>query len=166
MAGGLVTLGRLDGAWGVKGWVRVYSYTDPPPAIFDYQAWAVDGCEDDTRVIEWRRAGPRLVARLAGVDTPEQADALKRARIRVTRAQLPALPEGQYYWRDLVGLAVINRAGSALGRVQGLMPTGAHDVLVVDGASPLLIPFVPGVYVDTVDLESGEIRVDWQEEWL
>lgn len=162
----LVILGRLDGAWGVKGWVRVYSYADPPAAIFDYQPWSLEGRESEIRVIEWRRAGPRLVARLEGVDTLEQADLLKHAAVRVARARFPELPEGQYYWRDLEGLDVINREGGVLGRVRGLMPTGAHDVLVVGGEAPVLIPFVPGTYVDEVDLEGGRILVDWSKDWV
>lgn len=162
----LVILGRLDGAWGVKGWARVYSYADPPAAIFDYQPWLLEGGDGEARVLEWRRAGPRLVARLEGVETPEQADLLKHARIRVARTQFPELSVGQYYWRDLEGLDVVNREGANLGTVKSLIATGAHDVLVVGAAPSLLIPFVPGTYVDEVDLEDGRIRVDWSEEWL
>lgn len=162
----LVVLGRLDGAWGVKGWARVYSYADPPDAIFDYQPWLVDGCDAEVRVVEWRRAGPRLVARLHDVETPEQADSLKHARIRVTRARFPELPEGRYYWRDLEGLEVVNREGAGLGSVKSLIATGAHDVLVVGGEPSVLVPFVPGTYVDEVDLDAGRIHVNWPAEWI
>ena len=160
-----LTIGNLLGPWGVKGWVRVFSHADPPEGIFDYDTWLIGRERRPCRVLQWRRMGPRLVAALEGVTPREEAEALGELPIRIRRDQLPETEPGQYYWRDLLGLTVTNRAGRDLGEVEGMMSTGAHDILVVAGPVRHLIPFVHDRFIDEVDLDAGRIRVDWEPEW-
>ncbi len=164
----LVLLGRLNGVWGVAGWLRVFSDTDPPEAIFQYQPWYLGESKDVMEVLEWRRVGPRLVARFSGIESREQAERLGPLPIRVPASALPPPPQGSFYWRDLIGLAVFSRAGEPLGKVVRMMDSPAHDLLVVqDQSAPeLLIPFVIGQTIDQVDLDGGRITVDWSTEWL
>jgi len=163
-----VELGRLNGAWGTAGWVKVFSLTHPPENIFDYQPWRIATSPGLLRVRQWRHQGPRLVAQLADVDTRDGAEALRGTILFIERRDLPPIGGDDWYWHDLIGLAVVNRDGRHLGTVRGLLDAGVHDVLEIKrgGAQPdLLVPFVPGHYVDQVDPASGRIVVDWQPEW-
>ncbi len=162
-----VIVGRISGVWGVHGWVKVFSFTDPPAAIFEYQPWQLGPGERRIEVLEWRRQGKRLVAQLSGVNSPEQAAALLELDIRVDRSCLPTLAGRQYYWSDLIGLDVVNLEDHYYGKVTGLLATGANDVLDVanpDGAQ-VLIPFVLDRHVIEVDLTAARIRVDWPLAW-
>lgn len=166
-AGDKVALGRINGVWGTRGWIKVFSDTHPPEAIFDYQPWLLDDGAETLQVAEWRRQGPRLVARIEGIDSPEDASALIGRSLSVLRASLPALPADHYYWSDLIGLQVVNLEGHAYGQVQRLMETGANDVLEVAGQSgTVLIPFIPEIYVKSVDLAAAVVTVDWPLDWI
>lgn len=165
----LVELGRLNGAWGVAGWVKVFSHTDPPEAIFQYQPWLCGRERLPLEVIEWRQTGPRLLARFDGVDSREAADGLGRPVLYIRRSQLPAPGPDSHYWHDLIGLEVINREGHRFGRVTGLLDAGIHDVLVIvpePGGREILVPFVPGRFVLAVRRAESEILVDWQPDWI
>lgn len=167
-AGESVLVGRFNGPWGVRGWVRVYSYTRPPAAIFEYLPWRVGDHGETITVEQWRQNGSRLVAQLSGIDTPEQAAALGHDEIHVAREHLPAPSSGEYYWHDLVGAEVVNLQDHVYGRVARLLETGANDVLEIvspDGQT-VLIPFVQGEFVHSVDLAAGRITVDWPLEWV
>jgi 16S rRNA processing protein RimM len=163
-----VELGRINGAWGIGGWVRIYSLTHPPENIFDYQPWHTDGEPGLLHVLQWRRQGPRLMAELSEIDAREAAEELRGTRLFTERELLPEPEPGSYYWHDLMGLEVVNRDGRALGRVTGFIDAGAHDVVQVEGVDgpPVLVPFVPGRYVVSVDLDGGRLDVDWEPEWL
>lgn len=163
-----VIVGRFNSPWGVQGWVRVFSHTRPATAIFDYRPWLVGEQGEEVVVEDWQQAGRRLVARLRGIESPEQAAALAHLDIRVPRECLPEPEPGQYYWHDLVGMDVINLEGHHHGRVTALMATGAHDVIEVAGesGSPILIPFVTEAFIREVDLDAGRITVDWPLEWV
>lgn len=165
-----VELGRLDGAWGTDGWVRVYSLTEQRENIFDYQPWLTDGEPGLLHVRDWRRQGPRLMAKLEEVDDRDQAERLRGLKLYVRRAVLPEPASDSYYWSDLIGLEVFDTAGSRLGRVSGLLDAGAHDVLELKpagpAAPPVLIPFVIPRFVRRVDLAGGRIEVDWDPDWL
>lgn len=165
-----VELGRLDGAWGTDGWVRVYSLTEPRENIFDYQPWLTDGEPGLLHVRDWRRQGPRLMARLDEVDDRDLAERLRGLKLYVTRTDLPEPASDSYYWNDLIGLEVVDTAGRDLGRVSGLLDAGAHDVLELEptspGAAPTLIPFVIPRFVRRVDLAAGRIEADWDPDWL
>jgi len=166
MADESVVVGRFNGPWGVRGWVRIWSETRPPTAIFDYQPWLVGERGETLEIEQWRQSGPRLAAKLSGVDTPEQAAALGRDPIRVARSSLPTPGADEYYWHDLIGLAVVNLEGHDYGRIAGMLETGAHDVMQVEGAGGRVpIPFVTGEFVQRVDFERGRVTVDWPLEW-
>lgn len=162
-----VVVGRFNGPWGVRGWVKVYSHTRPPIAIFDYQPWLLGEHGQSVEVLQWQQAGPRLVVRLPGVETPEQAAALGQLSISVPRSALPPADPGHYYWHDLVGLKVINLQGHVYGRVLRMHETGAHDVLEAGNEETpgVLIPWVMDRYVIKVDLAAGEVLVDWPLDW-
>lgn len=157
-----VAVGRIAGVFGVGGWVKIYSYTRPRETILRYNPWQL--CIDDVwrerRLVEGRRQGNGIVARIAGCEDRDAAAALVGAEIAIAAAQMPALPEREYYWADLEGLRVVNLAGRELGRVSHLFETGANDVLVVRGERERLIPFGKDV-IHEVDLDAGVLRVDW-----
>lgn len=164
-----VRVGRILGPWGVSGWVRVYSETDPPESLFEYQPWLAGPEGRPLHVAEWQRTGRRLVARLAEIADRTDAEALAAADLFIPRAQLPDTGPGQYYWHDLEGLEVVNTDGHRFGRVRSMLDAGAHDVLVIappDGGHDVLIPFVPERFVLAVDLAAGCIRVDWEADWV
>jgi len=164
----VIPIGRITGAWGTGGWVKVFSLTDPPENIFEYQPWRAPSAPRLFHVRQWRRQGPRLVACLDGINTRVAAEALAGTELSVRRDQLPTPEPGKFYWRDLVGLEVQNIKGVDLGRVAGLIDAGVHDVLEIDagsGRDPILVPFVQDQFVKKVDLDRRRIIVDWERGW-
>lgn len=164
----LVELGHVAGVLGVKGWLRVHSYTDPRDNIFDYTTWNLVGDDRSTKpysVEDSRRQGKALVVKLKGVEDRDQASALLNSVIAVQRHELPQVEAGVYYWTDLEGLTVVNTAGAVLGKVARLIPTGAHDVMVVEGDEERLIPFVSEEVVKSVELEQQRIVVAWDSDY-
>ena len=159
-----MVLGRIDGLFGVKGWVKVYSYTEPREAVLDYKDWLLgrEGRWQRVVLAEGKRHGKAVIARLEGIEDRDAAAELTGSDIGVDRDALPAPGDGHYYWADLEGLTVVHKDGTELGKVSGLMATGANDVLVVDGPVERLIPFVPGKVILDVVLAAGVIRVDWE----
>ncbi len=156
-------MGRLGAAHGLSGWLRVFSYADPPEQLQNYRNWilVVNDQRREVTLRSLRSIGNGLACRLENVDTREAAEALKGAEIRVSRAALPTTDADEWYWADLEGLEVRNLDGERLGDVTGLMATGANDVLIVQGERRRLIPFLPGSRVQEVKLEEGCLIVDW-----
>lgn len=161
----LVPLGYIAGVHGLKGWIKVHSWTQPREAILEYQPWLLGEGLEPVRILEGQVHGKGLIARLPGVDDREQALALVRQEISVRREQLPALDSDSYYWADLEGLEVATEGGQPLGRIARMMETGANDVMIVAGDRERLIPFVPGEYVKQVDLHAGRVIVDWDPDF-
>ncbi|MGA7800465.1 MAG: ribosome maturation factor RimM [Gammaproteobacteria bacterium] len=162
-----VVIGQISGLYGVRGWVRVYSYTTPRTAILDLQPWMVRCGErwDRWALAEGRGHGKGVVVRLDGIDDRDAAAGLIGADIAVRREQLPSLGPGEYYWTDLEGLRVRTVDGRELGIVDHLFETGANDVIVVRGERERLIPFIKGQVVRRIDLGGGEIEVDWDPDF-
>jgi len=160
---GELPVGRVAGVYGVRGWIRVESWTEPRTNLLDYDPWLLSGRDGarEWRLLDGRAHGRGLVAKLAGVDDPEAAHRLLGSEIRVRREALPDAGEGTWYWADLVGLQVRNLAGEDLGRVTEMLDTGANDVMVLAAERRRLVPFLPGRVVKSVDLAGGIIRVDW-----
>lgn len=159
-----ITLGYISGVHGVKGWVKVYSYTDPKEAILSYRPWRLvesDGSVREVAIEHGRRQGKTLVAALPGVKTPEQGRVLVGLEIRIRRDALPVSGEDSWYWSDLIGLSVVNGEGVSLGTVKQMIETGANDVMVLEGDRERLVPFVTEQVVKAVDLDARVIRVDW-----
>ncbi|HEY5789909.1 MAG TPA: ribosome maturation factor RimM [Gammaproteobacteria bacterium] len=164
----LVPVGRIAGAYGVRGWVKVFSETDPPENLLQYAPWYLqdrDGGWQARVVREGRVHAQALVARLEGCADRDAAAALGGTTVAVPRSAFGALGEDEYYWADLVGLEVVNTEGTRLGTVERLFPTGANDVLVVRGERERLIPFTPGHAVVEVDLERRRLTVAWDPEF-
>jgi 16S rRNA processing protein RimM len=157
-----VALGRVVGIYGVRGWLRVESWTDPRVGILDYRRWwlGANARRSEHALSEGRLHGRGVVARLEGIGDRDAARSLLGTEIAVPRDALP--PSEEFYWADLIGLAVENRNGVALGKIRAYLETGGHDVMVIsDGARERLIPWAPGVYVDKVSLAQGRVIVDW-----
>jgi len=162
-----VILGKVAGVFGVKGWVKVRSETEPLTNILDYSPWylQIDGQWCRYELEQGQRHSKGLIAHLEGCDDRDLAASLVGCTIAVDRSQLPETDEGEYYWSDLVGLQVENLQGVQLGEIKELMATGANDVLVIkNGENEILIPYVVGHYIVKVELENGKMVVDW--EWL
>jgi len=159
----LVTLGRVSGVYGVKGWIKVHSYTEPRDNIVGFGVWILrrDGQERTMEVELGRVHGGGVVAKLRGVEDRDEAAQWVGADIAVERSRLPACAPGEYYWTDLEGLEVRTVEGEVLGRVDHLLATGSNDVLVLGGDDRRMIPFVMGEVIRAVDLESGVIVADW-----
>ncbi len=158
-----VILGRITGIFGVRGWVKVFSYTEPREAVLDYGRWLLskDGGWREAKLAEGKRHGKTVIARIEGVNDRDEAETLIGIDIGVPREELPEAEAGQYYWADLEGLEVVRRDGSRVGTVAELLETGANDVMVVRGEREILIPFVMDRVIVDVDLAEGVITVDW-----
>ena len=162
-----VTVGEVNGLFGVDGGLRLYSFLENPPDLLGFERlWLVlEGGPTPYRVLETRRSGRALAALLEGVGDREEARRLLGTRIQVPRSLLGEPDPGEYLWADLVGLAVRDPNGAYLGEVVSLMETGANDVLVVrDGKRERLIPFLSETVLE-VDLEGGVIRADWDPDF-
>lgn len=163
---GLIVLGRISGVYGVRGWIKVHSYTEPRENILSYTPWQILVGEQwrPVTVLDGRAQGKGVIAHLEGWNSPEAARELLGADIGIPRAQLPATRAGQYYWSDLIGLRVLAADDTVLGTVSHLLETGANDVLVVKeigtAGKEHLIPYIDGVIVG-VDLDAKVLRVDW-----
>jgi 16S rRNA processing protein RimM len=174
-----VEVGRITGAWGVKGWVKVQPFASDPQALFSSKRWFLKSADEPRpvrpgtaalppllKIVEAKEHGDGVVARAHDVDDRNAAEALRGARIFIARSSFPTAGPDEFYWVDLIGLSVVNREEQSLGTVAGLIDTGAHSVLRVlpEGgkgeADERLIPFV-AQYIDEVSLEARRIRVDW-----
>ena len=177
-----VEVGRIVGAWGLKGWIKVQPFTADPQALYSSRRWFIRPPEESAakgavkrraaavvawppllKIAEAKDHGELVVARAHDIVDRDQAEALRGARVFVARSSFPTAGPDEFYWVDLIGLEVVNRAGERLGTVVGLLDTGPHSVLRVASASEAderLIPFV-AAYVDDVSLEQRKITVDW-----
>jgi 16S rRNA processing protein RimM len=163
----LVTLGRIGGVYGVKGWLKVHSYTEPRDNIVEYSPWllAHGGERWEARVMDARTGNGRVIVKLDGLDDREAAREWVGAEIAVERQRLPPCGPGEYYWSDLEGLEVRTPQGEVLGKVEHLIATGGNDVLVVAGETERLIPFVLKSVIRSVDLDEGVIVADWAADY-
>lgn len=172
----LVNVGRITTVFGVKGWLKVHSDTQPRENICSYNPWwlktrhGVKAVEVD----DYKLHGEGLVVHLKGLDDRDEAREFCQIDVAIERQQMPQLDAGEYYWHQLIGLNVVTVFGGVevdLGTVSRLLETGANDVLVVKGneqsldQTERLIPYVPDLYVLDVDLEQEQIRVDWDPEF-
>ena len=179
-----VEVGRVVGAWGIKGGIKVKPFAADPQALFSSKRWFVQPPESPVarpgrppalptllRVVGAKEHGDGVVATLQEIDDRSAAEALKGARIFVPRSSFPTPDDDEFYWIDLIGLDVVDRQDTMLGRVVGLIETGPHCVLRVQPeasegspAGEVLIPFV-AAYVDKVDLPAHRIVVDWAADY-
>ena len=159
-----IIIGKIGAPHGVRGWVRLHSFTDPIENIFSYQPWLVDASSDKTLVIaDYQTPAKGFIVKIVGIDDRDAASRLTGTTLFCPRVDLPVLTgHTSYYWNDLIGCQVINQDGTCLGTVASLLETGANDVLVVTAdASEVLIPFVQPQFVVAVDLAARRIQVNW-----
>lgn len=160
----LIVVGTIVGLYGVQGWVRVMSHTQPRENLLNYQHWQLGrhGAWRPAELEAGQAHGKGLIIKLQECSDRDQARKLIGTDIAVPRSELPALAAGEYYWADLVGLRVETTDGQFLGQVDHLLETGANDVLVVQGEDrERLIPFVMEQVIKQIDLNTGRIQVDW-----
>lgn len=155
-----VTLGRITGVHGVRGWVRVQSFTRPAENLFSYGPWLIRGVE--LQCLDHKPNGRGFVVQLRGIDERDIAEELVGEEVQIARSALPEPDEGEYYWADLLGVQVRTAEGETLGHIDRLLETGAQDVMVIKaGSKEHLVPFVQGPIVKRVDLQDRVIEVDW-----
>ena len=165
-----IILGKVGAVYGIKGWLKIHSFTGDTEAILDYFPWSLK-LGNNTQTVEitdWRKHNKGLIVKVAKIDDRDEAQALVGSEILVSEATLPDLPQGDFYWRDLIGMSVVTNKGYDLGVVVDMMETGANDVLVVkanlnDGFSKKerLIPYLLEKVVESVSIENKQICVDW-----
>ena len=165
----MVIMGRIAAAHGIRGWVKIQPFTEHVDSLLDYRKWWIGHEHGPWREVEVKQCevhSKTLAAQLPDCPDRTAAEKLKGLLIAVPRSSLPEQHEGEYYWSDLIGLAVVNEAGVKLGTVTNLLETGANEVLSVQGDSgEILIPFVASA-IKQVDLKNRTIRVDWAADYL
>lgn len=164
----LILVGRIHGAFGVRGEIKLESFTQPRSAILKYQPWTLRDARGKERALDGasgRETAKGLVAVLPDVTDRDAAEALRGTDVYVARAVLPPPGPGEYYWVDLEGLRVVNVDGVDFGTVSHLFATGANDVLVAHGERERLIPFLEPDYIRSVDFDARVVTVDWDAEF-
>ncbi|WPC74597.1 ribosome maturation factor RimM [Vibrio porteresiae] len=165
-----IVVGKLGSTYGIRGWLKVFSYTDNPESIFEYSPWFIDqkGEWIEFKVESWKRHNQGMVVKLSGLDVREDAQLLTNLEIAIDPAVLPELSEDEFYWRELFGMQVVTTQGYDLGQVTDMLETGSNDVLVVKanlkdafGQKERLIPFLEEQVIIKVDREAQRIEVDW-----
>lgn len=161
-----VLVGKVSGCFGVKGWLKIFSYCDPRENITTYKSWIVGGKVFDS--VESKRNGKLIVAKLKGVDDKDTAMTLIGQSVEIREDQLEQLRCDQFYWRDLVGLEVTNTKGIAFGKITNLLETGANDVIIIKGERERLVPYITdtnsGKTVIDIDLDKKTMIVEWHED--
>lgn len=165
-----VVLGKIGAPYGIKGWLKLTAYTDDPEGIFNYDTLFIqmDGQWQQRTVADWRRHNNGLVFKFDKIDDRNGAQGFTHAEIAVLAEDLPDLPDEEFYWRDLIGLNVVNLAGYQMGQVTDMLETGSNDVLVIKakpndafGKTERLIPFLTEQVVKEVNQQEKTILVDW-----
>ena len=165
-----IVMGKLGSTYGIRGWLKVFSYTDNAESIFDYSPWYLNqkGKWVEYKVESWKRHGQGYVCKLAGLDVREDAQLMTNFEIAIDPASLPELSEDEFYWRELFGMLVFTTKGYDLGEVTDLLETGSNDVLVIKanlkdafGQKERLVPYLEEQVIKEVDREARRIEVDW-----
>ncbi|RZA33580.1 MAG: ribosome maturation factor RimM [Lysobacteraceae bacterium] len=163
-----ILLGRIVGAFGIRGQIKIESWTEPRDAIFRYQPWILVDAAGNERLFNGARgkeSGKHLVANFPGVDDRNVVEAMRGTDIYVARSALPPPRAGEFYWVDLEGFRVVNVDGFDFGTVSHLFSTGANDVLAIRGDKERMVPFVEPDFVKSVDFDAGLITVDWDPDF-
>lgn len=164
----LILVGKIHGAFGVRGETKLESFTEPPGAVLGYQPWTlrdVHGSQREMAGARGRETAKGIVATLPGVENRDAAEALRGIELYVPRSVLPPPSAGEYYWVDLEGLRVVNTEGIDFGRVSHLFSTGANDVMVVRGDRERMLPFVQPDVIVSVDFDAGQVTVEWDADF-
>ena len=162
----LVIIGKIISAYGIKGWVKIRPFTETAKNFIQYKTQFLSRNQKDWNRVEIKEIkiqGQDVIADIGFTDR-DQSISHKGYFLAIARDQLPQLPEDEFYWDDLIGLKVIDVDHEDLGKVVGLIETGANDVLVVSGDRERLIPYIPQV-IKKVDTHNQLIEVDWDKEF-
>lgn len=162
-----IVVGKFGRPQGLKGMVRVFSFTQPKDNLYDYLPWhaEIDNCIIKLEMLELQHNNKFGLVKIAGFDNRELAERLTNIEILVAKDLLPALSADEYYWHELVGMTVVNINGVVLGKVQDMLATGANDVMIVEGENRTLIPYVDEEFVVSVDDNKKLITVKWDEDF-
>ncbi len=157
-------IGQINGLFGVQGWVKLFSYSNPRKNILSYQPWhiKVDGEWRTLEIVKGRVQGKTIVAQLKGVNDREVSRAYIGTEIYIERTQLPKLPKGEYYWDELTGLEVINHEGFVLGKISYMVDTGSNNVMVINGKKEHWVPYIEPFLI-SIDMDNRQVLVDWDE---
>ncbi len=160
-----IEIGEIKAAYGVKGWVKVFSYTRPIEQIFSYKCWLLGENADEYQLENYdQRTNSGLIAKIKAIDNRSEALTLSGKSIAIYKSELAELDEG-YYWSQIIGLDVFNLKGERLGQITQMIETGANDVMVVkSGNKERLIPYAE-IIVQSVVLEDGRMVVDWEPDY-
>lgn len=160
-----VIIGRFGRPQGLKGLVRIISFTEPESTILDYLPWHIQIKDQwmPLKVETSQIQNKMILAKVASYSEREHVAELTNCNIGVLSTQLPNLTNGEYYWHDLVNMSVVNKEGVMLGHVTQILATGANDVLVVSGERRYLIPYIHDIYIVSIDPVQQHITVDWDE---
>ncbi len=159
-------IGKINGFFGLQGWVKVFSYTNPRTNILNYSPWTirVDGNFQSIDITNGREQSKTIVAQIIGIDNREDSQKFIGQDIYINKEQLPELTQGEYYWHELIGFDVINKDEEQLGKVDYFVETGANDVLVVKGKKEYWIPYIEPFLV-SIDSKNNKILVDWDKDF-
>tara|TARA_X000000368_G_scaffold74052_1_gene54470 strand:+ start:156 stop:674 length:519 start_codon:yes stop_codon:yes gene_type:complete len=157
-------VGKINGFFGLQGWVKVFSYTSPRSNILNYSPWSIkfEDIFQEIDVIKGREQSKTIVAHIKGIDNREDSQKFIGKDVYIDKDQLPELKEGKYYWHELIGFKVINNNQENLGVVDYFVETGANDVLVVRGKKEHWIPYIEPFLI-SIDTQNKEILVDWDK---
>jgi 16S rRNA processing protein RimM len=159
-------VGKINGFFGLQGWVKVFSYTNPRTNVLNYSPWSikVDGNFQSIDITSGREQSKTIVAHIKGIDNREDSQKFIGKDIYINKEQLPELTQGEYYWHELIGFDVINKDEEQLGTVDYFVETGANDVLVVKGKKEYWIPYIEPFLV-SIDSKNNKILVDWDKDF-
>jgi 16S rRNA processing protein RimM len=169
----ITVVGQITSVYGIKGWVKIFSHTDPMENLLSYTPWQlkINGQWQVFKLEASKKHGKGLIAKLDGVHDRDHAQRFSGVDIGIASELLPVLGDGEYYWSQLEKLTVITLTGENLGRVSHLMETGSNDVMVVRGNADSydrrerLIPYLPDLVIKDIDLDAGTMRIDWDPEF-
>lgn len=162
----VIVAAKFGAAHGLKGWLKLHTFTESAEHILDYQPWRLKGATGERVIVcdAHRFQGQQLVVHVTGFDSREAIASLINQEVYIRLDQLPNLPKGEYYWQHLIGLHVTNLEGCQLGTVTSMMATGANDVMMLDGDKPRCVPYLPKRVIQRIDLTEGVMIVDWPAE--
>ena len=160
-----VFIGKVTGVHGIKGWLKIQSFSSPPENILNYPSWIIanQGLEDFYLIEQGKKLNNKIIVKLEKIDDRTTAEFLINSKIQILRSDLPKLTNESYYWSDLEGLNVLNSEDNMIGKIESLIETGANDVMVINGSKNkrVLIPFVMHEIIKEVNVELNYIKIDW-----
>ena len=163
-----IYLGKITGAHGIKGWLKIQSFSSPPENILNYPQWIINnqGKNDFYTLEQGRKQKNKIVVKLEKINDRNTAESLINSKIQILRSDLPKLSNENYYWSDLVGLSVLNSEDKVIGKIESLIETGANDVMVINTTKDerALVPFVMHEIIKEVNVELNYIKIDWSIE--